>query len=104
MAETTKLAPHIVVTPGVRGGRPYIEGKGVAVAHVAIVHEELGVPVPEIMEDYDLTPAEVHAALAYYHDHREEIDARQREDEAFIEEMKAREPSLLAEKLRSLRA
>ena len=104
MSETTVLAPHIVVTPGVRGGRPYIDGKGVTVQHVAIVHEQLGAPVSEIVEEYDLTPAEVHAALAYYYDHREEIDARTREDEAFIREMKESEPSFLAEKLRSLRA
>jgi hypothetical protein len=32
----------------------------------------------------------VHAALAYYFDHREEIDARMAEDRAFAEALRAR--------------
>jgi uncharacterized protein (DUF433 family) len=31
--------------------------------------------VADIMDAYDLTAAQVHAALAYYYDHRAEIDA-----------------------------
>jgi hypothetical protein len=37
--------------------------------------------------------------LSYYHDHREEIEASLRAGAAFVEEMKQRPPSKLAEKL-----
>ena len=47
-----------------------------------------------------ITLAQVHAALAYYYDHREEIQAAIAEEDRFVEEMKAKSgPSLLAERL-----
>ena len=48
-----------------------------------------------------ITLAQVHAALAYYYDHRDEILAAIAEEERFVEELKAKSgPSLLQEKLR----
>jgi hypothetical protein len=35
----------------------------------------------------DLTPAQIHAALAYYYDNRDEIDAELAEDEAWAESL-----------------
>ena len=46
---------------------------------------------------------DVYAALAYYFDHREEIDARMTEDRSFAEALRAGTPSLRDQKLRSLR-
>ena len=48
--------------------------------------------------------ADVYAALAYYHDHREEIRRQIREDEAFAREMQAQNPSLLQQKLKQKNA
>jgi uncharacterized protein (DUF433 family) len=87
MSETTILAPHIAQTPGVRGGRPYVEGKGVAVAFVARMSEAGGLTADEIAENFRLTLGEVHAALSYYFDHLEEMQARQAEDDALVREM-----------------
>ena len=39
-----------------------------------------------------ITLAQVHAALAYLYDHREEIYAAIEEEERFVEEMKAKTP------------
>jgi hypothetical protein len=39
-----------------------------------------------------ITLADVYAALAYYHDHREEIRARMEADEEFVEEMRTKAP------------
>jgi hypothetical protein len=51
-----------------------------------------------------LTLAQVHAALAFYYDNKEEVDASIREGDAFVEETRAKSPpSPLAEKLRALR-
>jgi uncharacterized protein (DUF433 family) len=88
---------HIVSTPGVLGGKPRIAGHRISVQDVAIWHERMGMSVDEIASDYNLTLAEVYAALAYYFDHREEIDARIRQGATLIEELKQRLPSRLAE-------
>ena len=48
----------------------------IRVAQVVADHLGYGWSAEEIVRQYPhLTPAEVHAALAYYFDHREEIDA-----------------------------
>ncbi len=99
MPRTTHLAPHIVQTPGVRGGRPYVEGKGVAVDHVAVWHERMRMSADDIADQYDLTLAEIHAALAFYFDHREETDARIDAEDREFDELKRQSRSLLAEKL-----
>ena len=69
--------PHIVKTPGVRGGKARIDGTRICVRDVVALRDR-GL-LPEAMLDYfdsrPLTMAEVHSALAYYHDHRDEIEA-----------------------------
>ena len=97
------LDGHIELTPDTAGGRPRIHGRRITVEDIAIRHERLGKSPDEIAAEYDLTLGDVHAALAYYFDHREEIDARITEDRAFAEALRARTPSRRDEKLRSLR-
>src|ERR671922_2190789 len=97
------LDQHIEITPGVAGGKPRIAGHRITVQNIVIWHERLGMSADEIAAEYDLTLADIYAALAYYFDHREEIDARMAEDRAFAEALRARTPSLRDQKLRSLR-
>ena len=86
---TTKtLNDHIVSTPEVLGGRPRIAGRRIGVHDIMSWHERMGRSADEIAADYELTLADVYAALAYYFDHREEVDARLREDEEFAESMR----------------
>jgi uncharacterized protein (DUF433 family) len=95
---------RIVSTPGICGGRPRIDGHRITVEDVAIWHERMGMSPDEIVSEYPtITLSDVHAALAYYFDHREEIDARMTEDRAFAEALRARTPSLRDQKLRTLR-
>jgi uncharacterized protein (DUF433 family) len=96
---TQTLDAHIERTPGVCGGKPRIAGRRLTVQHIAICHERLGRSVDEITAEYDLSLSQVHAALAYYHDHRAEIDRSIEEDEAFIEEMRKQTSSLIEKKL-----
>jgi uncharacterized protein (DUF433 family) len=93
---------RIVSTPGVCGGRPRIDGHRITVEDVAIWHERMGLSPDEIISAHPtITLAEVHAALAYYFENRERIDADIREGERFVEEMKAKSsPSLIQQKLR----
>src|SRR6267142_4490146 len=100
---TKTLDEHIEITPDTAGGKPRIRGRRITVQNIALWHERLGKSADEIAAEYDLTLADVYAALAYYFDHREEIDARMVEDRAFAEALRARTLSLRDQKLRSLR-
>jgi uncharacterized protein (DUF433 family) len=75
--------PHIVTDSQVMSGRPCINGTRVRVMDIVGAHKA-GVP-DEHLQDYfssrTLTLSEIHAALAYYYDHRQEIDAAFAEDE-----------------------
>lgn len=100
---TKTLDEHIEVTPDTAGGKPRIRGHRITVQDIAIWHERLGKSADEIASEYDLTLGDVHAALAYYFDHREQIDARMAEDRAFADALRAQIPSKRSQKLRSLR-
>lgn len=89
------LDRFISIDPQICGGKPCISGRRIPVAFVATWHEKQGLDVPTIAADYDLTPVEIYAALAYYNDHRDEVEAQLREEEQFAEQMKQRTPSLL---------
>lgn len=60
------LDQHIEITPGIAGGKPRIAGHRITVQNIVIWHERMGMSVDEIATEYDLTLADVHAALAYY--------------------------------------
>jgi uncharacterized protein (DUF433 family) len=99
----TALDQHIEQTPGTRGGRPRISGRRITVDDIVIMHLRLGQSVDEIVVKYQLSYADVHAALAYYYDHQAEIDQQIASDDAFIEAFKRDNPSKLQAKLKALR-
>ena len=85
----TVLDRHIDTTPGICGGRPRIAGRRITVQNVADWHERQGLSVDEIATAHDLSLGDIHAALAYYHDHRSEIDAEAASDAAFVESLRS---------------
>jgi uncharacterized protein (DUF433 family) len=99
------IREHIVSTPDTCGGKPRIAGSRIRVKDVVILHDRQGMAPAEIVSKWPhLTLASIYAALAYYRDHREEINAEIAADQSWYEEQKARSPSLLQEKLRRLEA
>ena len=88
--------PHITTDPEVCHGRPCIAGTRVRVMDIVAVHEQ-GVS-PAQLQDYfatrPLTLAEIYAALAYYNDHKDELEADFAEDERLSAEGMAREAEL----------
>lgn len=96
---TKTLDEHIEITPGVAGGKPRIAGHRITVEDIVIWHERLGRNADEIASEYDLTLADVYAALAYYFDHRPEIDRSIEESRAFVEALRQGNPSKLEQKL-----
>jgi uncharacterized protein (DUF433 family) len=81
---------HIEITPGVCGGKPRLAGHRIKVQHVVIWHERMGISADEIVSQHPgLTLADVYAALTYYYDHREQIEADIREGEEFVARLRA---------------
>src|SRR5438270_11264779 len=66
---------HITKTPGVCGGRACIAGHRIRVMDIVVWHELRGYTPDEIVAMFPgITLADVYAAMAYYFDHRDEID------------------------------
>jgi len=96
------IQQHIEITPGICGGKPCIAGHRIKVQDIVIWYEDMGISPDEIVYRYpSITLADIYAALAYYHDCRQEIRQQIREDEVFARQIKAQTPSLLQEKLRN---
>lgn len=60
-------------------------------------------PAEIVSKGPHLTLADAHASLAYFHNHREEIEADLAEGERLFEELKAKQPSI-PEKIRLRKA
>ena len=74
--------------PKVRSGRPCIIDRGFRVKDV-VMNMRYGSGTPEkIAEDFDIRLGHIYAALAYYHEHKAEIDEDIREDELFSDLVK----------------
>jgi uncharacterized protein (DUF433 family) len=92
---------RITQTPGVCGGKACIAGHRIRVLDIVAWHEHHGMTPDEIVSHFPtITLADVHAALAYYFDHIEEIREEMRAERAFAEEFRRSHPSVLDTKLR----
>ncbi len=63
----------IVKNPQLRGGRPLLAGTGITVRTI-VGHYKLGLTAEDVAAELELDLALVYAALAYYHQHRDEIE------------------------------
>ena len=101
--ENVLLTKYIETTPHVRGGKPRLTGTRITVSDIVILYLKLGQTIDEIANDYNLSLAAIHSALAYYYDHQAEIENQLTEDDAFVEAFRRQNPSRLQAKLRQLR-
>ena len=81
--------------------RAYIAGTRIRVQDIVSDYEVHGQSPDEIAAGYPhITLAQVHAALAYYYDHREDIRREMQEDEQFVAALMAQMgPKSLPEKV-----
>ena len=77
----------IVRSPEIHAGRPRIAGTGVTVLRLVGWYKQ-GLSPEEIADEFGhLSLAQVHAALAYYHANREEIEGDLAAEEAESEKL-----------------
>lgn len=60
----------------VRDGTGYIKGRNIKAEMVARQHIMEKSSVEEVAQQYELSPAEVYSAIAFYYDNKAELDAR----------------------------
>jgi uncharacterized protein (DUF433 family) len=92
---------YIVTDPEVYGGRPIIAGHRIAVIDVAVWTKQ-GMTLERIAAEFPLTLAQIHAALAYYYDHQEELDNQLAKDEERLAAYAKQDHSPIMEHLRAL--
>lgn len=81
---------HIEATANLSSGRPRITGTRVRVQDIVACYEFQGMTPDEIVAGYPhITPADVHAALAYYHDHRDQIRQHIKDDEDYVARLRS---------------
>ena len=81
--------------------RARIAGHSIRVMDVVGWHHKRGYSLDEIVAMFPgITLADVHAAMAYYFDNREEIEAEFQHDQETAEFVKTHYPSKLQEKVR----
>ena len=83
----------IETNPEISGGQPRISGSRFTVKQIVIWHEYKGMSVDEIAFIYEIKPGSIHAALAYYFEHREEIQQSIHAENSLVEELKKQYPS-----------
>ena len=93
---TNVITQHIAKTPGVCGGRACIAGHRIRVMDIVGLYEHQGIPARTIVAEFPgITLADVRAALAYYHDNVEEIEADFRKEEEWARWAGANCPPLI---------
>jgi uncharacterized protein (DUF433 family) len=71
----------IVSDPAIRGGQPIIAGTGVRVVDIVASYLFRGLTAEALAVNFALDLGQVHAALAYYYQHKAELDSWMRNDE-----------------------
>ncbi|MDJ1170284.1 DUF433 domain-containing protein [Roseofilum sp. BLCC_M154] len=100
---TEVISEHIQISPDICGGKPHIAGHRIRVQDIVIWHEQMGMSPDEIVSRYpSITLADVYAALAYYHDHFQEIRQQIQQSEQWVQELQAKIPSKVQQKLKGM--
>ena len=92
---TTKTEyAHVVCTLGIVGGEPRIADTRIRVRDIVLARDNQGATPEEIVATVypQLTLAQVYAALAYYEDHREEVDTLQQRENDYLDGLRKSPP------------
>lgn len=86
--------PEIVHTEGVLGGKARLDGRRVSVFQIGEMYTEAGNSPETIADQLGLSLAEVHAALAYYYEHPDEMETIRDRREDFEATLQAQSKAL----------
>ena len=84
-ATKSYVGGRIEIKPGYAGGEPHIKGWRIKVRNIVYWHKRMGLSLDEIAYEYRVALPDIHAALAYYSDHQEDIDEAISHEDAFNE-------------------
>ena len=91
MTRAKTVHPYITQDERISRGSPVIRGTRVRVLDIVLEYEYLGRSPDEIVAAHpQLTLAQVHDALSYYYEHREELDAEIHRRKAEVEALRQR--------------
>ncbi len=91
--ETTRH-PYIVINKDVCDGSPIIDGTRTRVIDIAIEYEVLGRSPDEIIRSHPhVSLYQIHDALSYYYENRNDLDRKIKQDQEFITRLKVKFPS-----------
>ena len=89
--------PFVVKNKDICGGSPIIEGTRTRVIDIAIEYEILGHSPDEIIGSHPhLNLPQVHDALSFYYENRDELDQKAEQDQEFIARLKKKIPSKIS--------
>ena len=89
--------PFVVKNKDICGGSPIIEGTRTRVIDIAIEYEMFGRSPDEIISSHPhLNLPQVHDALSFYYENRDELDQKAEQDQAFIARLKKKIPSKIS--------
>ena len=91
------IYPHIEKNPATCGGKACIKGTRIRVLDIVSAGEHMGLSPDEICDQYpELNLAQVHSALAYYYDNRQEIQADCESERREVDRFKREHPDQVA--------
>ena len=86
---------HVTKQPGVRGGRPCIDDTRIAVVDIVAMLKQDKSAEQMLLAYPSLNLAQVHAAISYYYENKNEIEAELAEDDGWEEEHERRKAEYL---------
>ena len=95
----TSTNHRIESVAGIAGGKPRVAGHRITVQDIVIWHEWQGRTADEIAAEYGLELADIYGALAYYYEHRPQIDQSIAERDSFIAALRKATPSKVSLRL-----
>jgi uncharacterized protein (DUF433 family) len=80
--------PYVVIDRKICGGSPVIKGTRTRVVDIAIEYEYLNRTPDDIISAHPhLKLEQVHDALSYYYENRNELDEKIKKDKQFVQEL-----------------